>query len=70
MYYECNLTSVAKYYSTRFYVHAQIGVGYALVPAAVRSDVSDPPPVGLSQLVTSIMKMASTLPVSENTRRR
>lgn len=52
-----------------FWVHVQIGVGYVRAPGGVRSDVS-PPPVGLSQLVTSVMKMASTLPASTNRRRR
>lgn len=51
-------------------VHAQIGVGYGLAPDPVRNDVIYPPPVGLSQLVTSIVKMASTLPECADKRRR
>lgn len=51
-------------------MHVQIGVGYVLAPDTERGDVCCPPPVGLSQLVTSIMKMASTLPVSSVKRRR
>ena len=51
-------------------VHAQIGVGYVRAPDTERTDVIGPPPVGLSQLVTTIMKMASTLPVSSNNRGR
>lgn len=35
-------------------MHVQIGVGYVLAPDTGRSDVCRPPPVGLSQLVTSI----------------
>lgn len=55
---------------TWFNVHEQIGVGYVLALDIERSDVCYPPPVGLSQLVTSIMKMASTLPVNASIQRR